>query len=342
MEELNENMEAMQSGDAPEEPVITVEEVMADTPAAAEEPAEAAESMDQYSKELDSSMRQINVGDILTGTVVGISDTEVTVDLQYYAQGIVRPSDFSQDPSFSISESVHVGDEVTAKVLRMDDGHGNILLSVREASEDLAWERFRQMMDDKTVTVVKVAEAVKGGVVAFIDGVRGFIPASRLALSYVEDLTTFKGKELPVRIITAEKDGKRLVMSAREALREQRDAEKANMVSNMQVGLVTEGTVESIQPYGAFVGLGNGIDGLVHISQITSERRLKNPSEVLSVGDKVKVKITQIKDGKISLTMKALEEREAAPIEEERVEIPKSESLTTSLGSLLKGLKFDN
>ena len=119
------------------------------------------------------------------------------------------------------------------------------------------------------------------------------------------------------------------------------EEEKARRISNITVGLVTEGTVQSLQTYGAFVSLGDGIDGLVHISQITNEKRLKHPKEKLSVGDKVKVKVIALKDGKISLSMKALEEN--APVEEvreERIVLPKSEDLTTNLGSLLKGIKL--
>ncbi len=302
-----------------------------------------AESMADYAGEIESSMRVINVGDILEGTVVGLTDSEVTVDLQYAAEGIIRAQDYSGDPSFSIKENVHPGDVVKATVLKLDDGNGNILLSRKAAEEELAWDNFKTLMDEKTAVDVTVKEAVKGGVVAFLNGVRAFIPASKLALEYVEDLSTFVGQTIPAYVIQAEKDGKRLVLSSRDVLRDRRDEEKANMISNLKVGLVTEGTVESLQTYGAFVGLGNGIDGLVHISQITNTKRLKHPKEMLSVGDKVKVKVTGIKDGKISLSMKACEETTEAPkrVEEEHVQIPKAEKLTTSLGSLLKGIKLD-
>ena len=302
-----------------------------------------AESMADYAGEIDSSMREISVGDILEGTVVGLTDTEVTVDLQYAAEGIIRTQDYSGDPSFSIKENVHPGDVVKATVLKLDDGNGNILLSRKAAEEELAWDNFKTLMDEKTAVDVTVKEAVKGGVVAFLNGVRAFIPASKLALEYVEDLSTFVGQTVPAYVIQAEKDGKRLVLSCRDVLRDRRAQEKANMISNLKVGLVTEGTVESLQTYGAFVGLGNGIDGLVHISQITNTKRLKHPKEMLSVGDKVKVKVTGIKDGKISLSMKACEETTEAPrrVEEEHVQIPKAEKLTTSLGSLLKGIKLD-
>ncbi len=307
---------------------------------AAPEAAVPAEGMEDYAKELNSSMRKIKAGDVVEGTVVGVSDTEVTVDLQYYAEGIIRLTDYSGDPSFSVRQDVHPGDRINAVVLRMDDGHGNILLSRKDAAEAEAWDEFKKMMDEKTAVDVKVAESVKGGVVAYLNGVRAFIPASKLSLEYVENLDTFVGQTIPVRVITAEKEGKKLVLSSRDVLRENRDKEKAQMVSNMQVGLVTEGTVESLQTYGAFVGLGNGIDGLVHISQITNAKRIKHPKEVLTVGDKVKVKIIAVKDGKISLSMKALEDAEARPVEEEKVDIPKSEALTTNLGALLKGIRL--
>ena len=302
-----------------------------------------AESMADYAGEIESSMREINVGDILEGTVVGLTDSEVTVDLQYAAEGIIRAQDYSGDPSFSLKENVHPGDVVKAAVLKLDDGNGNILLSRKAAEEELAWDNFQTLMDEKTAVDVTVKEAVKGGVVAFLNGVRAFIPASKLALEYVEDLSTFVGQTIPVYVIQAEKEGKRLVLSSRDVLRDRRAEEKANMISNLKVGLVTEGTVESLQTYGAFVGLGNGIDGLVHISQITNTKRLKHPKEMLSVGDKVKVKVTGVKDGKISLSMKACEETTEAPkrVEEEHVQIPKAEKLTTSLGSLLKGIKLD-
>ena len=302
-----------------------------------------AEPMADYAGDIESSMREISVGDILEGTVVGLTDTEVTVDLQYAAEGIIRTQDYSGDPSFSVKENVHPGDVVKATVLKLDDGNGNILLSRKAAEEELAWDNFKTLMDEKTAVDVTVKEAVKGGVVAFLNGVRAFIPASKLALEYVEDLSTFVGETVPVYVIQAEKEGKRLVLSSRDVLRDRRAAEKANMISNLKVGLVTEGTVESLQTYGAFVGLGNGIDGLVHISQITNTKRLKHPKEMLSVGDKVKVKVTGIKDGKISLSMKACEETTEAPrrVEEEHVQIPKAEKLTTSLGSLLKGIKLD-
>ncbi|MCR5099715.1 MAG: S1 RNA-binding domain-containing protein, partial [Butyrivibrio sp.] len=169
----------------------------------------------------------------------------------------------------------------------------------------------------------------------------GFIPASKLDLSYVEedDIESYVGKTLKVRVITADEEENKLVLSAKDILREKADAERAEKITNVEVGLVTEGTVESLQKYGAFVDLGNGLSGLLHISQI-SNQRIKHPGVVLKEGQKVKVKIIAIKDGKISLSMKALEDIAATEITEEKIEFESDGNATTSLADLLKKAGF--
>ena len=300
-------------------------------------------SMADFKNELDESMRVINEGDMLTGTVVGISDTEVILDLQYYAEGIIHSEDLSADPSFNLKEAINVGDEIKAIVIRMDDGNGNILLSAKKASDILAWESFEKLLEDKTPVTIKIAESVKAGVIGYLQGVRAFIPASKLALEYInnEDLPGFIGKEVEAIVITADKASNKLVLSVRDVLRKKAEEEKAKMISNLEVGFVTEGTVESLMPYGAFVNIGNGVSGLVHISQITNERRLNHPKEFLKEGQTVKVKVTAIKDGKISLSMKSLEEAVPERYREEKVVIPESEELTTNIGALLKNINLD-
>lgn len=207
--------------------------------------------------------------------------------------------------------------------------------------EDAAvWEELSQLKNENTDIDVKVKEVVKSGVVAFVNEVRGFIPASRLSLSYVENLDEYLGKHIKVRIIELDPESKKLILSAKEILREQQQAEREKVMSEMKPGSVVTGVVETIQPYGAFVRLENGLSGLVHISQI-SNRRLKTPSEVLSVGDKVTAKLTQIKDGKLSLSIKALHDVMETEEDDEPVEIPESEALTTSLASLFKNIKLD-
>ena len=299
-----------------------------------------AETMKDYEAELEASFKKIEEGDILTGTVISADEKEVILDLKYYAEGIIPAEEYSREPGFCIKDEVHVGDEVSATVMRRDDGHGNILLSRVSAADILAWDKLQELKESKEVLDVVVKGVVNGGVVAYVEGVRGFIPASKLSLQYVEDTNEYLNRPIQVQVFDVNKDEKRLILSAREILREKAEEERKNKVSNLEIGLITEGTVESLQTYGAFVNLGNGLSGLFHISQIC-EKRIKKPSEVLSVGDKVKVKVTGIKDGKISLSIKEASDMMAKEIEEEVVELPDSgEEATTSLGSLFANIKL--
>ncbi len=303
---------------------------------------EYMETMNDFKEELEASFRELHVGDIVDGTVIGISDDGVTVDLKYYTQGFIRNQDMSNDPTFNVVQDVHEGDAIKAAILKMDNGDGSIALSRKAAIDVLAWEKLQEMMDNKEVITVQILETVKAGVVTYVEGIRAFIPASQLSDAYVENTADWIDKDVDVRIITCDPEKKRLVLSGREVARDRRREERRRRIDAMQVGTVLEGTVETIKPYGAFVDLGDGISGLVHISQM-SQKRVNNPAEVVKEGEKVKVRITKVADGKISLSMKALED---APVQdkEEAVDISKyttKENATTSLGDLLKGFKFD-
>lgn len=299
------------------------------------------ESMKDYEQELEASFRKIKEGDVLKGMVIDVNEEEVVLDLKYYTQGIIKAADMSNDPNFSLLNDVKEGDEIEATVVSMDDGQGNILLSRKEANDLLSWDVLTQMMEQKTDVMVKVSEIVNGGVVAYLEGIRGFIPASQLDLSYVEDLEPYQHKSLKVRVITVDKEKEKLVLSAKEILKEQKKEEHDHKVAMVVPGTVLEGTVESLQPYGAFVDLKDGLSGLVHISQIC-QKRIKKPSEVLKVGDKVKVKVLNTNDGKISLSIKAVEEEQAASeVEDFDTESFNSgENVGTSLGDLFAKLRL--
>lgn len=300
-----------------------------------------AETMKDYEAELEASFKKIEEGDILTGTVVSVDDKEIIVDLKYYAEGIIPVEDYSREPGFNVKEEVHPGDEVSATVVRKDDGNGNILLSKVEATDVLAWDKLKELKASGEVLDVVVKGVVNGGAVAYVEGVRGFIPASKLALNYVEDANEYLNRHIQVQVIDVNKEDKKLILSAKEILREKAEEERKNKISNIQPGFVTEGIVESLQPYGAFVDLGNGVSGLVHISQIC-EKRIRKPSEVLAVGDKVKVKVTAVKDGKLSLSIKEATDMMEKEVEEEKIEIPQSgEEATTSLGALFANIKLN-
>lgn len=298
------------------------------------------ETMEDYKDELEASFRKIKEGDIITGTVIGVNEEEVTLDLKYYTQGIIKVEDLSNDPDFNVFEQVHEGDELEATVVRKDDGQGNIQLSRKEANDVLAWEKLQQMMDDETTVTVRIKESVPSGVVTFLEGIRAFIPASQICLDYVEDTDAWIGKEIPVRVITVDAEKEKLVLSGKAVAREAEAEERNHKISMIVPRSVLEGTVETLMPYGAFINLGNGLSGLVHISQIC-ERRIKKPSEVLKEGQKVKAKVLNTNDNKISLSMKALEEEmvDTEPVEELE-EYTNTESASTSLGDLLSKFKF--
>ena len=302
---------------------------------------ETVETMADYSKELEASFRTIKEGDVLTGSVIHVGEEEVTLDLDYYAPGVIKAADLSRDPAFSILNDVHVGDKLQGTVVKKDDGAGNIVLSCVEASEVLGSDKLKAYLEEKKVLSVKVSEVVNKGVVAYLEGIRGFIPASHLSLEYVEDLEGFVGKTMEVRVITVEKGKKKLVLSARDVLKEKAAEEMNHKIAMMAPGTVLEGKVESLMPYGVFVDLGGGLSGLVHISQM-SQKRIKVPSEVVAAGDTVKVKVLNTNNNKISLSMKAVEE-EAKPDQVDAkltAQYSSGRSVGTSLGDLLKGLKL--
>lgn len=339
-EKMEEALEKTEAEAPAESGVEEAVEAAENAEAAPEEPALPEETMEDYKDELEASFRQIHAGDVMEGTVVFVDETGAVLDLDFYAPGRIPVEEMSADPHFSILESVHVGDRLTATVTKRDDGAGNILLSRKEADDVLSWDKLQTMKEEETVVTGKISELVKAGAILYVEGIRGFIPNSRLSLHYVEDNTPYLNKEVRVRVIEVDKEADKLILSAREILNEEAVKEKNERISRITAGNIVEGTVESIKDYGAFVDIGDGITGLLHVSQI-SEKRVKHPKVVLSEGQKVRVLITKVENGKISLSMKALDNalnRETA--EEDSQEYSDNGQATTSLGDLLKNIKF--
>ena len=140
------------------------------------------ETMDDYKEELEASFRRIREGDIISGTVIDVNEEQVTLDLRYYAPGIIKTEDISSDPDFAVLEQVHVGDVIEASVIRTDDGAGNILLSKKEANDELAWEKLQRMLEEETTVTVRIKESVKAGVAAYLPAVSGFLIEKELEI----------------------------------------------------------------------------------------------------------------------------------------------------------------
>lgn len=303
--------------------------------------SEETKSMADFEEEINASFRRFNAGDRVSGTVVSVEEEEVILDLHSYAQGVIPDGEYSDDPAFHAMDEIRTGDTLTAVVLDSDDGQGRVLLSLKEAREDEAWQKMAQALEDKMVFTVKVLTSVNAGVVAYVEGLRGFIPASQLALEYVENVDDFVGETLDVVVITADLEKRRLVLSAKEVAKERAAREQEARLNALQKGFITEGVIERIESYGCFVNIGEGLTGLVHISQICN-KFLKSPNEVVKLGQRVKVKVLSVEDGKIRLSMKEAEDiAPEADAEEEVAMEYHDEEATTSLAGLLAGIKIE-
>lgn len=301
------------------------------------------ETMADFEDEINASFVTFQEGDMIRGTVVSVEEEEVILDLQSFSQGVIPAEEYSDDPDFHAMDEIRVGDELRVMVL-YEDEMGRIVLSLKQAQKTENWASLREALESRRIYEVKVKEAVNAGVVAYVNGIRGFIPVSKLALSYVEEgeLPEYVGKTLKVRVITADEDADKLVLSARDVAKEEAASIHEKKLNALQKGYMTEGTVTRIEPYGCFVEIGDGLTGLVHISQICN-KFLKSPKEIVKLGMKVKVKVLDVADGKIRLSMKEAEDLAPEPGDEKDLSDDvsmeyKDEEATTSLAGLLKGI----
>ncbi len=300
-------------------------------------------TMADFEDEINASFVRFREGDIIKGTVVSVEEEEVILDLQSFSQGVIPKEEYSDDPDFHAMDEIRVGDVLSVMVMYEDES-GRTVLSLKQAKKTESWEALSEAVKDQRIYEVKVKQVVPSGVVAYVEGIRGFIPASQMALSYVEENERehYVGKTLRVQVITADEEADKLVLSAKNIAKEELAKEHETKLNALQKGYITEGTVTRIESYGCFVEFGDHLTGLVHISQICN-KFLKSPKEVVKLGMKVKVKVLSVEDGKIRLSMKEAEDI-APEVEAEEEEVSmeyRDEEATTSLAGLLKGIKLE-
>lgn len=305
-------------------------------------------TMADFEEEINASFVKFKEGDMIRGTVVAVDEEEIMIDLGSFSQGVIPKSEYSDDPDFVAMDEVRVGDTLSVMVL-YEDEMGRTVLSLKQAREIESWEKLRQSMENKEAYEVKVSGVVPSGVVAYVEGIRGFVPASQLAMTYVEEgeLDEYVGKKIKVQVITVEEDKNKLVLSAKNVLRAEAVQAHEVRLNALEKGYVTTGVITRIEPYGCFVEIGEDLTGLVHISQICN-RFLKSPREVVKLGMEVKVKVLSVEDGKIRLSMKEaediapeMEDTTKESEEENALEYKDEGEAMTSLASLLKGIKLD-
>lgn len=261
---------------------------------------------DEMLKAIEDSMVKLYRGDIVKGEIISIREDEIMVNVGYKSDGVIKKEEISNDPDINPKELYNIGDEIEVYVLKLDDGEGNVLLSIKRVGDIKAWEKIEKIYNEKEIVTCKVIEAVKGGVIALIEGQKGFIPASLLSANYVKDLNSYVGKHLNVNIIEFDRNKKKIIMSRKEVEKEEIEEKKKKVWESIDVNQVVEGTVKNITNFGAFVDLG-GVDGLIHISDL-SWNRVRHPEDVVKEGENIKVKILDIDKDKerISLGLKQI------------------------------------
>ncbi|MGN1014387.1 MAG: 30S ribosomal protein S1, partial [Butyricicoccus sp.] len=262
---------------------------------------------EDFAAMLEESFKTLNTGDKVTGTVLQISQNEVQVDLGVKHAAYIPMHELSDDASFDIN-SIQVGDEIEAVVVRVNDAEGTIVLSKKRVDQMKGWESIEAAKEEKTVIEGKVSEENKGGVVASAFGVRVFIPASQTGIPKGQSLSQLVGTVARFRITEINRQRKRVVGSIRAVAQEERRAAAEKVWAEIEEGKEYTGTVKSLTSYGAFVDIG-GVDGMIHISEL-SWGRIKHPSEVVAVGDTVNVYVIGLdrENKKISLGYKRPED----------------------------------
>ena len=261
-------------------------------------------SMDALMDEIEKSLRLPRGGEIVTGKIHQVTDKEIIVNLGCKKDGIIPSDEITLEGDQKLTDLYHEGDEIQAKVVKTDDGDGSILLSKKKLEVSEHWDEINQALEDKSDIEIKVVRPVNGGVIAAYKEVAGFIPLSQLSDRYVENAEEFVGQVLPVKVSRVDQRRGKAVFSHKMYLNEEKNKRIAEIWEGLNVDDVVEGTVMRFTDYGAFVDIG-GIDGLLHISEI-SWGKLKHPQEVLSIGDKIRVKVLSMnaEKGKISLGLK--------------------------------------
>ena len=239
----------------------------------------------------DATFPTINEGEVVHGTVVRVDKDEVLVDIGYKSEGVIPVSELSIRRSVNPADEVGLGDEIDALVLTKEDAEGRLILSKKRARFELAWKTIETKAETGEPIVGKVIEVVKGGLILDL-GVRGFLPASLVDIRRVHDLDEFLGKELRAKVIELNRSRNNVVLSRRAVLEDERKEMRQAILDRLNPGDVVDGQISNIVDFGAFVDL-DGMDGLIHISEL-SWRHVNHPSEVLEIGQEVKVKVLDI------------------------------------------------
>ena len=255
-----------------------------------------------FEQMLEDSVKTIRNGEIVQGTVIDVKDDEIILNIGYKADGIITKNEYSNDASLVLTDAVHVGDTMEAKVLKVNDGEGQVLLTYRKLVADNGSKKLEEAFNNNEPVTATVTRVIKGGLEVVVDETRVFIPASLVSDSYVKDFSDYAGKEVTFVLTEYDPKNRKVIGDCKQLIVAAKKAAAEAVLSKIKEGDTIEGTVKNVTDFGAFIDLG-GVDGLLHISEM-SWGRTENPKKVYKIGDSVKCFIKEINGDKIALSVK--------------------------------------
>lgn len=251
---------------------------------------------------LEGSLKKIRTGEVVTGKVFDVKPDEIIVDIGYKSDGIIPKNEYTNDSSADLTDLVNVGDAIEAKIVKANDGEGQVILSTRKLQAERGSKMLEEAFENKSVLTAKVSQIMSGGLSVMVDGVRVFIPISQISDSYEKDLEKYKDAEIEFELIEYNPKKRRVIGSRKQLLLARKAEMQRELFERIEVGQTVEGTVKNVTDFGAFIDLG-GADGLLHISEM-SWGRVENPKKVFHSGDVVTAFIKDINGDKIALSIK--------------------------------------
>ena len=259
-----------------------------------------------FEQMLEESLKTIRNGEVVEGTVIDVKPDEIILNIGYKSDGIITRNEYTNEPNVDLTTVVSVGDTMEAKVVKVNDGEGQVLLSYKRLAAEKGNKRLEEAFENQEVLTAKVAQVLDGGLCVIVDETRVFIPASLVSDSYEKDLSKYKDQDIEFVISEFNPKRRRIIGDRKQLLVAKKLEQQKELFAKIKVGDVMEGTVKNVTDFGAFIDLG-GADGLLHISEM-SWGRVENPKKVFKVGETVKVLIKDINGDKIALSLKFPEE----------------------------------
>ena len=268
-----------------------------------------------FEQMLEESLKTIRNGEVVDGTVIDVKPDEIVLNIGYKADGIITRSEYTNDSNADLTTIVSVGDPMTVKVLKVNDGEGQVLLTYKRLAAEKGNERLKEAYENHEVLKAPVTQILGGGLSVVVDEARVFIPASLVSDTYEKDLSKYQDQEIEFVISEFNPRRNRVIGDRRQLLVAEKAEKQKELFEKLHVGDTVEGVVKNVTDFGAFIDLG-GVDGLLHISEM-SWGRVENPKKVFKVGDELKVLVKDIHDTKIALSLKFPESNPWANAEED-------------------------